>query len=56
MKWANKVEFIGITPTNKAIGKTGMSINKVMNEKIVKHDDIANNFNAFEWNDLISPV
>ena len=49
-------EFLGITPTNKIIEIKGVNIDKIVDGKIVEHSGVANTFEAFWENGLISPV
>lgn len=49
-------EFLGITPTNKAIEITGVNIDRVVEGKISEHLGAANTFESFLENGLIKPV
>lgn len=56
MTGTHKGEFLGITPTNKAISITGVDIDRVVEGKITEHGGAANTFEAFFENHLIEPV
>lgn len=56
MRGTHSGEFLGITPTNKVIEIKGVNIDRVVDGKIFKHSGVANTFEAFWENGLISPV
>ena len=56
MRGTHSGEFLGITPTNKVIEIKGVNIDRVADGKIVEHSGVANTFEAFWGNGLISPV
>lgn len=56
MRGTHKSEFLGITPTNKVIEITGVNIDKILDDKIVEHSDVAGTFETFFENSLIKSV
>ena len=56
MRGTHSGEFLGITPTNKVIEIKGVNIDRVVDGKIFEHSGVANTFEAFWENGLISPV
>lgn len=56
MSGTHKVEFIGITPTNKVLEITGVDIDKIIDGKIVEHGGATNTFETFFEHHLIKPM